>query len=101
MKEAADLPIVFWFLHVAACESRLFIHAGRPVGSDPTSPLESGEYRRKLASFPVRKIGGEILILVHVNSRNWKPLTHLPAPKPTQSDGVSLCNYICVQISII
>lgn len=52
VKEAADLPIVFWFLHVAACESRLFIHAGRPVGSDPTSPLESGEYRKKLASFP-------------------------------------------------
>ena len=64
VKEAANLPIVFWFLHVAACESRLFIHAGRPVGSDPSSPLESGKYRRKLTSFPGRRKGGEILTLV-------------------------------------
>lgn len=43
VKEAANLPIVFWFLHMAACESRLFVHAGRPVGFDPSSPLENGK----------------------------------------------------------
>lgn len=44
-KEAAHLPSTLWFLHVAACESKLFIHAGNPVGTDPSSPLEGkGEY---------------------------------------------------------
>ena len=48
MKEAANLPIVFWFLHMAACESRLFVHAGRPVGFDPSSPLESGKIQKRI-----------------------------------------------------
>ena len=48
VKEAANLPIVFWFLHMAACESRLFVHAGRPVGFDPSSPLESGKIQERI-----------------------------------------------------
>ena len=30
-----------WYLHLAAIESRMMVHAGTPVGSQPGSPLST------------------------------------------------------------
>ena len=45
LKEVSKLPsFPWWYLHAAACESRLCFHAGQPVGGgDPSSPLATGE----------------------------------------------------------
>ena len=41
LKESTVLPSAIWYLHVAACESRMFVHAGRPAGDDHVGTGES------------------------------------------------------------
>ena len=39
LREAHSLPSAMWYLHLAAVESRMMVHATCSVGSNPGSPL--------------------------------------------------------------